>query len=252
MIKKLMWQYWRKDYETDAEFESEYFLYKTSFAVQWFVIHRMLFYCLCILLVCIIGLVFIQQTGKNTLSDWIVSILLAFVFLIFFCKLPKEKIVGSFVKTYEANSDKLITFFFKFFTLYNNKVIPIKIWKKIKKHCKELYLDLTSDECNHLCYYYSLVLGLILKDVNLIWGGIYCPIKRCWFAHAFIEKNGYVYDSNFRLSYKFEDYAKAQNLKIYKKWSYKDFGIQDFRSSIRQDFLNGAKKTISPNIAVFE
>lgn len=236
MIKKIMWLYWRNDYETDAEFEAQYYLYKTSFAVQWFVIQRMFFYWLSALSMCITSLILIHQTDKITLSDWIVSILLAFVFLIFFYKVPKKKIIEALDNKYKANSDKLFTFFFKFFTLYNNKVIPIKIWKKIKKHYKELYLDLTSDECNHLCYYYSLVLGLILKNVNLIWGGVYCPIKRCWYAHAFIEKNGYVYDSNHRLSYKFEDYAKAQNLKIYKKWSYKDFGIQDFRSSVRQDF----------------
>ena len=122
------------------------------------------------------------------------------------------------------------------FTFYTNKVIPIKIWKKIKSECKELYLDLTSKECEGLCYYYSLVLGLILKDVDLIWGGIYANDSHQWYAHAFIVKNEYVYDSNHRLSYKFDDYAKANNLKIYRRWKYSEYNTKNFRSTVREDF----------------
>lgn len=82
----------------------------------------------------------------------------------------------------------------------------------------------------------ALTLALILKDVNLVWGSVDCPVGHQRYAHAFIVKNEYVYDSNFRLCYKFEDYSKFSNLRIYKIWSYAEYSINDFRSTIREDF----------------
>ena len=236
MIKKWMWKYWGQDYANTSDFESDYYLYKSIFAVQYFVAYRILFYIISTCIISFATLIFIYRTDNLKPLSWISAILIGSAIAILINKLPKKKLNNFLVRKYQANSDKLINFFFKFFTLYTNKVIPIKIWRQIKSHSKELYNDLTSENCNGICYYYSWILGLILKDVDLIWGGIYCPTTHCWYAHAFIVKNAYVYDSNFRQSYKFDDYAKAQNLKIYKKWSYDQYKIKDFHSTVREGF----------------
>jgi len=236
MIKKLMRIYWKDEFNTDAEFEALYYLDKIYFSVQWFVFNRILFYLTSLVIIWLISLICICQTSEITIFDWILSILLALVLVILVSKIPKKKLDNFIIKKYQSNSEKLINFFFNLFTVYTNKVISIKIWKKIKSECKELYLDLTSESCEGFCYYYSLVLGLIHKDVDLIWGSCYDSKSRQHYAHAFIVKNEYVYDSNQRLSYKFDDYAKANNLKIYRRWKYSEYNTKNFRSSVREDF----------------
>ena len=128
---------------------------------------------------------------------FVLEIILGVVAFVFFIR-----IMPTIILIYEKNSEKLIDFFLKLFTLCNNKVISIKDWKKIKQKDKGFFLDLISNFSEQQCYYYSLELALILKDVNLVWSSITDPIDLNCYAHAFIEKNGYVYDSNARISYK--------------------------------------------------
>lgn len=236
MIRKLMRIYWKDEYTTDVGFESLYYLDKIYFAVKWFTFNRILFYLTTLVIVCLFSLIKIFQTGEITMFGRIILITSVVILVIFTYKRPKIKLDDFIIKNYQDNSKKLVHFFFKLFTVYPNKVIPIKIWKKIKSESPKLYMDLTSESCEGFCYYYSLALGLTLKDVDLIWGGCYDSKSQQYYAHAFIVKNAYVYDSNHRLSYKFDDYAKATNLKIYKRWSYSKYSIKNFRSTVRQDF----------------
>lgn len=236
MIRKLMRIYWKDEYTTDAGFESLYYLDKIYFTVQFFIFIRILFYLTALVIIYFFSLIRIFQTGKITIFDLILSITSVVVLVIFIYRRPKIKLDDFIIKKYQDNSKKLVIFFFKLFTVYTNKVIPIKIWGKIKSESPKLYMDLTSESCEGFCYYYSLTLGLILKDVDLIWGGYYDSKTHQYHAHAFIVKDEYVYDSNHRLSYKFDDYVTAKNLKIYKRWSYSEYSIKNFRSTVRQDF----------------
>ena len=236
MIRKLMRIYWKDEYTTDAGFESLYYLDKIYFAVQWFTFNRILFYLTTLVIICLFSLIKIFQTGEITMFGWMILITSVVILVIFTYKSPKIKLDDFIIKKYQDNSKKLVNIFFKLFTVYTNKVIPIKIWEKIKSESPKLYMDLTSESCEGFCYYYSLALGLTLKDVDLIWGGCYDSKSQQYYAHAFIVKNAYVYDSNHRLSYKFDDYAKSTNLKIYKRWSYSKYSIKNFRSTVRQDF----------------
>lgn len=121
----------------------------------------------------------------------------------------------------------------------NYNVLSRNSWSKIKSFDLGLYNDLLSDESIGCCYYYSREIGLIIKDVDLIWCSISDPFNKdkCY-AHAIIKKNEYIYDTNHRMSYNFDDYAKLYNLKIFKEWSYDQYSNENFSLNIRKDFRN--------------
>lgn len=243
MIKKAIHNTYRHLVECDTDFEILYYRNHTHLLLEYFIKRRLLAYYL-ILVVSAIGVIILQQkTTPASLVEWIffgfVGTVLGVLIIYFF---NKKNLYEKFMDKYFDNSDKLCDLFLKLFTLFNNRILSIKDWKIIKSLDPKLYLDLTSDASFGFCYHYSRELGLVLKNVSLVWCSLYGPLEHCHFAHAFILKDGYLYDSNLRLSYKFEDYAKITNLKVYKTWSYEEFSIPNFRSSVREDFRKWCKE----------
>lgn len=137
----------------------------------------------------------------------------------------------------EKRKIKIVEFLFKFFTL-NGKALGKEEWKKIKKYDFGLYRELLCDDSLHLCYFYSLKIAKVIKDSTLIWGYVEPCFKNNTYraAHALIIKNNYVYDSNLKLSIKYDDYASLYNLKIYKSWNYNVYSKKFFREDERAEF----------------
>lgn len=126
----------------------------------------------------------------------------------------------------------------------NGRALGKKEWKAIKKYDKGLYNDLLCDECDHLCYFYSLEIAKIIKDSILIWGAIDDPFaeKHEYYAHAIILRNGYIYDSSMRQSERYEDFKKLYNFIKYKEWGYNDYSQKNFRQNEREEFREWCKK----------
>jgi len=234
MLKKLMYKDYRKELKTDSDFEYFYFLSHRYIGLQYLIRIRSALY-LALVIVCY--WIFMSPLYEPNNYPDTVRLIAGAIIAPCLCQL----LLCSFEQQYLSNTEKFHKFFFKWFTLHNNKVISIKDWRKIKSQNKNLYLKLLSEESNNFCYKYSLELALMLKDVELIWCSVNCPIEHDSFAHAIIVKNGYVYDSNRRLCYKFEDYVKFSNLKVYKTWSYEEYSIPDFRATVREDFRKWCK-----------
>ncbi len=143
----------------------------------------------------------------------------------------------------ECRSAKISEFIRKFVSL-NGKALGLKEWRKIKKENVVLYKNLLSNECWRQCYYYSLEIAKIIKDCTLLWGGIKDPFESSsvFYAHAVILRNGYVYDTNFRQSVKYEDFKKLYQFKIYKMWDYEKYSENNFRNSERKEFQAWCKE----------
>lgn len=241
MIKRLVRSFYKSSIKSDSDFEEFYSLRNTILRIELFLNLRIIVYYTATLLA--ISLIMNAVIPQELTSICRLIIVLIFgIFLGYFICVVLVKDSEELLSKYSENTKKAKNFLLKFFTLYRNDVISYDDWKKIKSVDTALYSKLTSDESLHLCYHYSLQLGLFLKDVDLAWCGVYCPFNNCYFAHAFILKNGYVYDSNHRTSHKFKDYAKAQHVKVYKTWSYNEFNIPFFRSTVRRDFRKWCKK----------
>ena len=141
--------------------------------------------------------------------------------------------------------------FIRKFVSINGKALGRKEWKAIKKYDIRLYNDLLSNECNHICYYYSLEIAKVIKDSSLLWGAIEDLFEEghIYYAHAVILRNGYIYDSNMRQSDNYKDFIKLYNFKLYKQWNYDEYSKKDFRESERNDFRNWCIKN---NVKDFE
>ena len=101
--------------------------------------------------------------------------------------------------------------------LWNGHVISLSNWLYIKKTNKKLYNQLRSDYCNHHCYDATLQLARALNnpDIKVLWISI-CHLGEKY-GHAVLEKNGKIYDSNNRKTYKKEKYFKAEKAEIFKE-----------------------------------
>lgn len=102
--------------------------------------------------------------------------------------------------------------------LWNGHVVSFKDWLHIKKKSKKLYEHLRSDYCNHHCYDATLQLAKALNnpDIKVLWISISLLGKKV--GHAVLEKNGRIYDSNNRRTYKKEKYFKCLKVEIFKEF----------------------------------
>ena len=57
------------------------------------------------------------------------------------------------------------------------------------------------------------------------------------YAHVIIRRGDEIYCTNFRRTFKLEDYAKFFDMKIYKEWGYQEYSNPDFRKLVREDFV---------------
>lgn len=104
------------------------------------------------------------------------------------------------------------------FWLWNGRVISLKDWLYIRKKDKELYEWLRSDACNHKCYdaTFQLAKKLSNPNIKILWIGLTDYSER--YGHAVLEKNGRIYDSNHRRTYKKKKYLKAQEAEVFKEF----------------------------------
>ena len=110
-------------------------------------------------------------------------------------------------------------------------------FKVIKKQNPRLYWEITSDYCMGICYLYARDIALLFPDSKLIYCAATNPFEQNHvFAHAVLERNGEIYDTNRRMSYKIEDYEKIFKVQIYKKWNYDEFCKDDFQERVGDDF----------------
>ena len=116
-------------------------------------------------------------------------------------------------------------------------------FKVIKKQNKSLYYEITSNYCKGICYLYARDIALLFPDSNLIYCAATNPTKQDEiFAHAILERNGEIYDTNRRMSYKIEDYQKIFKIDIFKKWTYEEFSKNNFQDEVREEFRRWCKE----------
>lgn len=214
-----------------------YDIYKYEYSIPFILRFRYLIYSLSLYLISIPFLIIF----KTHLFGTILIIISMFLIIANLYENNKKKrpyyIVTKF--DFKIRSIRLEEKIRTIITKANHNVLSRNDWTKIKSFDLGLYNDILSDESIGLCYYYSREIGLIIKDVDLIWCSISDPFNKdkCY-AHAIIKKNEYIYDTNLRMSYKFTDYAKLYNLKIFKEWSYDQYSNENFSLNIRKDFRN--------------
>lgn len=125
----------------------------------------------------------------------------------------------------------------RYFATPKGNAVSKDDFKVIKKQKPRLYWEITSDYCGGKCYSYARDIALLFTDAKLIYCAATNPFKEDQvFAHAILERNGEIYDTNRRMSYKIEDYEKIFKVQIYKKWTYDEFCRDDFQEEVRDDF----------------
>lgn len=104
------------------------------------------------------------------------------------------------------------------FWLWNGHVVSLRDWLHIRKKDKRLYGWLRCDYCNHKCYdaTFQLAKTLLNSDIKILWIGLTDYSEK--YGHAVLEKNGRIYDSNHRRTYKKKKYLKAQEAEIFKEF----------------------------------
>lgn len=248
MLKFFMRIFYKKHIYTD-EPELFYELYKWNSGLYTLLVLRSE------ITITILGLIIIISSftsERNTIPMFFCSmffLILAILYAIEIKKKIKYNVVG--LRTpYQIRTIKLRNFIRKFVS-QNGKALGRKEWKEIKKTDIGLYNDLLCDECEGVCYFYSLEIARIIKDSILIWGGVEDPFKEGHdhYAHAIVLRNGYIYDSNMRQSEKYEDFIKLYKFKAYKQWKYDEYSKKDFRKNERAEFRKWCKEN---NVLVYE
>ena len=125
------------------------------------------------------------------------------------------------------------------FLLRYGKVVTKKDWKNVKKYCKRLYKDLSSKKSKGFCYFYSWALANYLKDARLMYCAIQIGGKLS--GHAVIVKNNYVYDTNDKKHYNYDEYIKENSALIYKFFSKNEYERESFFDDIRDEFVEWCK-----------
>ena len=96
--------------------------------------------------------------------------------------------------------------------------ISLKDWLYIRKENKQFYEWFRSDFCNHKCYdtTFQLAKTLLNPNIKILWIGLTDYRER--YGHAVLEKNGRIYDTNHRRTYKKSKYLKAQEAEVFKEF----------------------------------
>lgn len=201
-------------------------------------------------LICIISIIFAIFIKIEIISYGLIFIAIVFLISQFYeVKLSKIPNILGINTKYQKKGLKINENIRRIFSTTHGKVISRKDWKTIKEIDNGLYNILTTDLSNHCCYIYSLSAAVIVKDVNIIWCAISDPNKQDFCAHAIIEKNGFVFDTNRRRTYNLKDYADFYNLIIFKTWTYDEYSQTNFRSNLKESFSNWCIKN---NVGYYE
>lgn len=188
-----------------------------------------LLFCLFLTIICSLY----RNIGFTVFTCSVSFILLAYIIVELIRKNPFKR------TPYEIRTMRLQEKIIKNFVTIKSNVISKSGWKKIKKVNKGLYKDLLSDECRNVCYYYAREIALIVKDVKLMYVSICDHLndnETC--AHVIIRRNDEIYCTNFRRTFKLEDYTRFFDMKIYKEWDYEEYKNPDFCKLVKKDFVN--------------
>lgn len=175
-------------------------------------------------------------------NNFTLSLLFIFIFIImlFLEIIESIQLIQFGPEIPSRKRTRLIVNFLKRFISKRGKALGKKEWKKIKKVNPELYEILLSDKCKYSSVFYSLEIAKIITDSILIWGAITSPFEKGdnYHLHAVILRNGYIYDTNMRLSEKYTDFIRLYKFKLYKEWEYSDFSKPNFKEEEFVNFLN--------------
>lgn len=119
--------------------------------------------------------------------------------------------------------------------LWNRKVISQKDWRKIKKVSKENYSLLRSKKTDGESFGATFYLANCIQNekLKIIWLVEYSIVENRWFGRAMLEKEGYVYDSSLRRTYKLSEYFEVtQAEKI------SEFTLEDYKETICGPFTH--------------
>lgn len=130
------------------------------------------------------------------------------------------------------------------FSLLNFRVIPLKVWRQIKRENKEWYQHLRSEECNHYCYTTTRELANYMKDpkIKILWISAKNIVNGKEHGHAVLVKNNYIYDTNLRRTYKYGTYIKCYEAKRFKRISICDYTNQEYMNVSFREFSLWCKK----------
>lgn len=187
------------------------------------------------LLFCLL-LIVISEFYNNTVFEIFVY---SICFIVMAYTILELKRKSPIIRTpYEVRTLILQEKIIKNFVSLKSNVISKYGWKKIKRADVGLYMDLLSDECRNVCYYYAREIALIVKDVKLMYVSVCDHLnnnKTC--AHVIIRRNDEIYCTNFRRTFKLDDYTRFFDMKIYKEWDYQQYSNPDFRKLVKKDFV---------------
>lgn len=116
------------------------------------------------------------------------------------------------------------------------KVVTKEDWRKIKKKCLRLYIDIwwSRNYYGH-CYFYSWCVAMLLKDAEIM----FCSIDKgngARTGHAVIVKNNCVFCTNSRQHFELEEYKKMRKVITYKMFSKEEYSSKTFFDDNREDF----------------
>lgn len=114
--------------------------------------------------------------------------------------------------------------------LLNSRVISLKDWYSIKKNNPELFKKATTEESFKHCYdiTFELANELSNPDLKIVWLAAKADFAKA--GHAVLEKNGYVYDTSTKKTYKTRKYYSAMRATKFKSFDISKYSSSDFFS----------------------
>lgn len=231
MLKLIM-----KKFSEDVKFREKelyYEFYKYELALPFLLNFRMV---LC-LIIPFIPFLWYKYSGHSRLIPAIVAAIFAVV-LIYLFVLSKQTFFSNKKTRYKQRTLELKNIIRKKVTISKNSVLSKKDWKLIKKTNKELYEDLLGDKSDDDSFYYARQIGLIVKDVELMYVAINDKSEDEVRAHALVKRDGKVYDPFLKRSFNLNDYARLYEMETYEIWSFKEYSKRNFEESVKKDFTN--------------
>lgn len=178
-----------------------------------------------------ISLILVTNIKRNLELVCVLLALLPFVILYRRCRTMMNPFYPNKVEKFIERNIR------RYFVTPKGNALNKEDFRQIKKQNPGLYLEITSDDCEGYCYSYARDIALLFPDSKLIYGAATDPFKKDHiFAHVVLARNGEIYDTNRRMSYKREDYETIYKLQIYRIWTYEEFSKENFSKEVSEEF----------------
>lgn len=159
-------------------------------------------------------------------------ILFAIITILAFTYLILALSVGKVFRLTGRISYKLLFYLFGRY----GKVVGSKDWKNIKKYCKrKFYKEACTRKSRGYCYFYSWAIAQFLEEAQLM----YCSIvtSKGLTGHSVIMKDHWIYDTNMRRHYNYDQYIEIFKVTVYAIFSPKEYRTESFFKDIRPGFV---------------